>query len=201
MPIFIQENTGKQRVEHHGEVVQIRKYQAQRNLSDTLDYTDFQTVNVTEALVYVGRTRPNHNGDAVPLDAEERFRWTDCSNLFVWRGSDHRTPVGDELRHPDVVIDLCEYVEAQRELAARAAADAVRVAAKVKAVEEEREKNRPVTGKKMEVYKGRKVARGTVGIVAFVHSNGGVLLKPEAVWKDRNAQGTWVNASNLRAVE
>ena len=51
----------------------------------------------------------------------------------------------------------------------------------------------------MVVAKGRKVPKGTVGIVAFVHPNGGVLLKAENEWKDRKAQGTWVNAGNLQA--
>lgn len=64
----------------------------------------------------------------------------------------------------------------------------------------EKLRNAPAKGKKMVVVSGRKVAKGTVGIVAFVHNNGGALLKDEAVWTDRNAPGTWVDARHLRAV-
>lgn len=65
---------------------------------------------------------------------------------------------------------------------------------------QEIERNRPEKGKKMEVYRGRKVPVGTVGVVAYIHANGGVLLKPEHEWQDREANGVWVDARNLRGV-
>jgi hypothetical protein len=61
------------------------------------------------------------------------------------------------------------------------------------------ERNRPVKGKRMEVFKGRKVPIGTQGTVAFVSWNGRVLLKPDHCWEDRAADGTWVDPANLRA--
>jgi hypothetical protein len=64
---------------------------------------------------------------------------------------------------------------------------------------EEQERNRPVKGKRMEVFKGRKVPIGTQGTVAYVSWNGRVLLKPDHCWEDRAADGTWVSAANLRA--
>lgn len=63
----------------------------------------------------------------------------------------------------------------------------------------EEERNRPVKGKKMEVFKGRKVPVGTRGTVAFVR-DGSVLLKDDAIWQDRSAPGVWVPVGNLRAV-
>lgn len=61
------------------------------------------------------------------------------------------------------------------------------------------EMNRPVKGKKMKVVKGRKAPVGTVGVVAYVHSDGRVLLKNESEWQDRKANGVWVAAGNLEA--
>ena len=58
--------------------------------------------------------------------------------------------------------------------------------------------NKPVTGTKMIVVRGRKVKVGTIGVVAFISNNtGGVLLKDEKVWKDRKANGVWVEPTYL----
>lgn len=65
---------------------------------------------------------------------------------------------------------------------------------------EERIRNTPVKGKKMIVAKGRKAPVGTVGVVAYIHSNGRVLLKNENEWQDRKANGVWVPAEYLKAV-
>lgn len=56
---------------------------------------------------------------------------------------------------------------------------------------------RPVKGSTVVVIKGRKVGLGTLGRVAFVHENGGVLIKDPHVWEDRKANGTWVDAKNV----
>ena len=63
----------------------------------------------------------------------------------------------------------------------------------------EEERNRPVKGKPMVVFKGRKVPIGTTGTVAFVSDSGRALLKADHEWQDRKAQGTWVPCANLRA--
>ena len=90
-------------------------------------------------------------------------------------------------------------------LAAKAAHDAKLEAARRardeadRARRAEEEKNRPVKGKKMVVARGRKVPLGTVGTVAYVSGSGSVLLKADHEWQDRKAQGTWVDARNLKA--
>lgn len=95
-----------------GRVVRVRSYVGHRNHSDTLDYSDFRDTDVTEALVYMGRTTTRGawvEGEgyvrqtcARPIG--ERFEWVDCTNLFTWRGS----PV----RKPEVDVDpsLCSFL-------------------------------------------------------------------------------------------
>lgn len=98
-------------------------------------------------------------------------------------------------------------VDATPETLAAFAAHNARIEADRKAYEkaqreafEAAERNRPVLGKPMEVFKGRKVPVGTQGTVAFIHNgSGNVLLKPDHCWKDRKANGVWVNPANLRA--
>ena len=87
-----------------GRVLQVRRFTAVRNLSDTLDYTDRQTVGCCEALVWLG-TRGfaagkrygggEGYGDQVDLEFYEQFEWIDCSNLFAWRGERVMEPVED----------------------------------------------------------------------------------------------------------
>ena len=200
-----------------GRVVEVRTYDATRNHSDTLDYTDFRTTTVTEALVYVGRTGSEYayrrlsaledravmdESDKVrELKVNERFDRVDCTNLFVWRGEDHRVATVDPeaLANAEIVEDLAAY-RADVAERARIAAEKRAVAEKAeKEVREEMERNRPVLGKRMEVFKGRKVPVGTIGTVAFIHYNGGVLLKNDHEWQTRKANGVWVNPENLRA--
>ena len=57
------------------------------------------------------------------------------------------------------------------------------------------EANRPIKGKKMFVYKGKK--KGHVGVCAFVDGDR-VLLKPEEGWQDRKVDGIWFSAANMR---
>lgn len=61
----------------------------------------------------------------------------------------------------------------------------------------ERARNIPRVGKKMKVVKGRDHV-GTEGTVAFVR-DGRVLLKDDASWQDRKADGVWVRDTNLQA--
>jgi hypothetical protein len=63
---------------------------------------------------------------------------------------------------------------------------------------EERVKNSPTRGKRMEVTKGKH--KGLVGTVATVLSNGRVLLKKDHEWQNRQANGEWVNPGYLKAV-
>lgn len=100
---------------------------------------------------------------------------------------------------PELIDQYIMIVEAAKE------ADRVRKEAEEKLrmeISAEKEKNRPVIGKKMTVVRGRKVPKGTVGIVCWIsNKTGGVLIKDESVWKDRNAPGVWVNPDYLKAVD
>jgi len=200
----VQETT----VKYEGRVVEIRKYIEHRNVSDTLDYSDYQDVKVTDALVYLGR-----HGKASWLDKEdrdlavnERFQWVDCTNTFVWRGAEalHPTvdawPLGVGLTDANFLEDY-EAWKAHNAEVARVAAEKARAQAEAqrKFLEEEA-RNRPAKGKKMEVFKGRKVPIGTKGTVAFINEErGSVLLKDDDKWQDRNAPGIWVYITNVRA--
>lgn len=198
--------------EYDGRVIDIRRFQDRRDCSDTLDYTDFRVVDCTEALVYVGRTRVEKQwtaehgevptGALIDIPIERRFAWVDCSNLFVWRGSDERVPAVDRfaLLSGELIQDFEDWTTWMKRVKAEnaervekdKAADRVRAALA--------EKNRPVVGKRMKVVKGRKVPIGTAGTVAYVSERGTVLLKDDDKWRDRKAQGTWVNAQNLAGI-
>lgn len=172
-------------------VLQIRTSVESRNHSDTLDYTDYQMTKVTQALVYIG-----HH-----VELPRRFQWIDCTNLFTWRGVPERQPVVDELAllNEHILEDYTlwsQHMEAERqkELAKQKAhAEALRK------IEQEKENNRPVLGKMMEVVRGRKVPIGTRGCVAYIKGDS-VLLKAPEDYKNRNAQGRWVNAANLKGL-
>lgn len=201
-------DNGPQVVLFVGRVVRIEMGTETRNCSDTLDFTDFQSVDVTYALVYIDET-------LVPLSSAEReytkyarhehgdkFVRVDCTNMFVWRGSPSMTPVVDEM---ECTVFASTW---KKDLETR---DALKLEAEVKAQEllEERRRlaieeharklaNVPVLGKQMRVARGRKVKVGTEGTVAFIRGDS-VLLKEDAVWRDRKAQGVWVPASYLEA--
>ncbi len=191
---------------YEGRVVKVRKYVADRNHSDTLDYTDFRSTQVTEALVYMGRHgKPYWNYiDQADRDLElhERFAWVDCTNLFTWRGSLHREPVVDEqwvLLIPGFIDD---YEAWQADIAEkeRVAAETKRKHEEIcKAADEEAARNRPARGKRMVVCRGRKVKIGTTGTVAWISESGSCLLKNDHEWQNRQAQGVWVASQNLKA--
>jgi hypothetical protein len=189
-----------------GRVLEVRKVDRRRDHSDTLDYTDFRMTTCTEALVYVGREKPKYDwckpsetNPIVAVAPENRFTWVDCTNLFTWRGEGHRTATVDVDWTPEMAEDFAAYVEYNEVIAAEQEAKRLASEAAAKKAADEAEKNRPVLGKQMVVVSGRKVPKGTKGTVAFIHSNGGVLLKDNAVWQDRKAQGVWVDARNLAA--
>lgn len=96
-----------------------------------------------------------------------------------------------------LVLKKCFEIEAEK----RAEERAKRERAEREEAYRLRELNAPKVGKKMIVFKGRKVPQGTVGVVAYIHSNGGILLKNETEWKNRKANGVWVNADNLQAAD
>lgn len=204
MPVTIKypNNPEKDRIEHVGRVLEIKVFDQTRNLSDTLDYSDWQTVECTYALVYRGRRGKNWpEREDRDLAVHERFVWDDCSNLFAWRGEPISTPeldVGPFDR--EMIEDYAAYLAYQEDLKARNEADRIAAEEAKREADARRERDRPVKGKRMRVKSGRKVPVNTVGVVAFVSDNG-VLLKDPARWQDRRSDGVWVNPEHLESFE
>ena len=117
--LFLEETTMAIVVNHEtkifvGRVLKVKNFVARRNMSDTLDYTDSRKVECCEAFVWLGTHAvppTDHYGKPTTtvysqlnlvhnkpreLAMEEQFAWIDCSNHFVWRGSDHLVPTVDE---------------------------------------------------------------------------------------------------------
>ena len=194
-----------------GRVIKIRKFDATRNHSDTLDYSDFRNTECTEALVYIGRVYDKDAADEYwasakvdeEVELERRFKWVDCTNIFVWRGTPERKPEVDPTWLPQLIPGFLEDYEAWHALMdqRREEAEKKRQERELQDAEHKRiqEQNRPVVGKQMRVARGRKVPVGTVGTVAFISGSGSVLLKDDAVWRDRTSQGRWVDGSYLVA--
>lgn len=67
------------------------------------------------------------------------------------------------------------------------------------AARELKERNAPELGKRMRVVRGRKVTVGTEGTVAYIGENR-VLLKAHDAWRDRKADGVWVQPGYLEAL-
>lgn len=131
-----------------GRVIQVEKRSERRNLSDTLDYSHFQTVTCTHALVWLGthgfapdnygdRPKVDFNGygkDARELEPWEQFAWIDCSNLFTWRGCDHyEAHVDAVLGESGDPIMWVNYISWQGYLKANAKAERLRREAAEKA--------------------------------------------------------------------
>jgi hypothetical protein len=142
-----------------GRVLQVQKVTETRNWSDTLDYTDHRSTECTYALVWLGThgvpptasgrdgrthanweslrdpTSPGSEYDTKPRDLEywEQFAWVDCTNLFTWRGSDHRVPEVDaEMGSGGEPLMWANYLAWQAHQKSLAAA-ALRAAAEQKA--------------------------------------------------------------------
>jgi len=195
-----------------GRVLDIRTYVARRNVSDTLDYTDFQDVHCTDALVYRGRVHRGpdwwssragtyvKDGDQVPVAA--RFEWVDCSNHFAWRGSDVRHAKVDARPEDDAEMaeDFAQWVAGEAALAMVVWSRRCQARWEEQARKAQEERDRPVVGKQMTVKGGRKVPVGTQGTVAHISRDSGkVLLKDDARWQDRKADGVWVDPRHLKA--
>lgn len=84
-------------LEYEGRVLEVRRYVARRNMSDTLDYSDFRDVECVDALVWLGAHGKLNDWDRESRDLEfhEQFKWINCSNHFVWRGEDKHEPEAD----------------------------------------------------------------------------------------------------------
>lgn len=209
-----------------GRVVAVVKSVELCNMSDTLDYTDFRHVPVIRALVWLGTRgeRPwciqgepiawVHEticpGEIVDLEVHEQFAWVNCSNHFTWRDGTHLAPVVDQptdvKTDPLMWVNYIAWQGFQKAQAAAAAEKAARheaqVALQIAAVEAERARRaalQPKVGDKCKVVSGRKVPKGTVGIVAYMNDHS-VLIKAEHEWKNRQANGTWVSKNYVERV-
>jgi len=194
-----------------GRVISVAHFRALRNHSDTLDYTDFCETNVTEALVYNGR-RANgdvwyacklvKSGEEIPL--EYRFSKIDCTNLFVWRGSPKYEPEADAFLIPnqELLDDYAAWLKFKdeevlahdKEIEAQFAAD--RENARKRQASKKRVKKAPKIGTKVCVTEGPH--KGRTGTVAWVSPRGISLVKNDAQWKDRQADGVWVGPAWLK---
>lgn len=191
-----------------GQVVSVTKSLERRNMSDTLDYTDFQTVECTTALVYRGRSAPRYGwmpvsdqNPELPVPVEARFEELDVSNHFAWRGQAITTAVADPLWSwsAEMLEDYGAWKATVDEKARKAAERQAQEALRLAVEKAEKERNAVAVGKKMVVNSGRKVPKGTVGVVAFINRSGFALLKPVDRWQDRRADGVWVDPRHLIA--
>ena len=79
------ESGGYRQHDYAGRVIEVVRFQERRNMSDTLDYTDWRIVDCVRALVWLGVE--GHPGNyewnpSRPLEFHEQFMWVDCSNHF-----------------------------------------------------------------------------------------------------------------------
>lgn len=89
-------------VEYAGRVLKTRSYTARRNMSDTLDYSDYQDVTVHEALVWLGESYTDKwMGKEVRPTITEQFKWIDVSNHFLWRDGVRATALVDAVTPVD----------------------------------------------------------------------------------------------------
>lgn len=105
-----------QRVEHEtlftDRVVRVDTVPEYRNVSPTMDVSDWQTIQASWALVWLGtRGVPPRMGSGLPttdlrmspydadkvrdLEFHEQFAWVDCSNVFADLHAYHLTPAVD----------------------------------------------------------------------------------------------------------
>lgn len=127
-------------------VVKIHKYVASRNHSDTADYSDYQSTDCVEALVWVGSewAPPKNNkfshriwsfeqSNVRTLEPHEQFGYIDCTKIHVYPGSEILVPEVDDPLDTRAADALPHYMAYQAKLAAEAAAkkaveDALRMA-------------------------------------------------------------------------
>ncbi len=202
MPI-LETNKDEKNYTHVGCVIEIKKRTENRNMSDTLDYSDYQHVECTYALVYLGRKGSEYDyvlgaNRTYDLAIGERFKWIDISNHFAWRGMPVRTATVDVDAFEDETLseDYSSWVGHNYGVQFRYAEDLAAKKVEHDRFEALRIHNLPALGKKMIVISGRKVKPGHTGTVAYVRDDR-VLLKGDNEWKDRKANGVWVNARHL----
>lgn len=209
-----------------GRVVAVVQSTERCNMSDTLDYIDFRDATVILALVWLGTRgeRPQYAqgrqmtwvheticpGDIVDLEVHEQFAWVNCSNHFAWRGGERLVAIVDQptdaKTEPLMWVNYIAWQGFQKAQAAAAEErlakklEAEAAAAEIAAAEAARKAAlQPKLGDKCKVVSGRKVPKGTMGIVAYMNDHS-VLIKAEHEWKNRQANGTWVSKNHVERV-
>ena len=163
-----------------GQVLEIKKYTARRNMSDTLDYTDVRDVECTDVLVWLGthgvppylwnnravarmpdEHSPSYGPQPRELEFHEQFAWVDCSNHFSWRGDAIRTPTVDADLHNGDPMMWANYIawkshqeaETQRQVAEARAKYDERLRLQAEAAKEEAARQAKDLAKKAEAEK------------------------------------------------
>ena len=208
-----------------GRVLKVNTFTARRNMSDTLDYTDFCDVKCVEAIVWLGTfgVPPTFQGDRFPryyvpfngegareLEYFEQFAIVDCSNHFVWRGS----PIMEATVDAEMADETTDGMMWVNWAAVQAFHSANAEAAKIKQAARDAEEAARVSqiaqkaatkaaglalfklGMEVKCLRGKTA--GLHGKIAFIR-NDTALVKDCAKWQDRAAGGTWVKLQMLTA--
>ena len=134
------------RTSYAGRVLKVKRVNETRNTSDTLDYSDYRTVESTYALVWLGTynvpaysrgeevdglsapLREDREGNtwnpARALEFNEQFAWVDCTTLCPWRDQDdHIAEVDAVMGHGDPMMwaNFIAWEAYQKALVAKAA--------------------------------------------------------------------------------
>ena len=104
-------NDGSSKQFFIGRVLEVDQVTETRNCSDTLDYSDWRTVNAIYALVWLGTegvkphsgvsgrcstyVEPTSWSKVETLDIIDQFAWVDCTNIFADRNGSSLFPVVD----------------------------------------------------------------------------------------------------------
>lgn len=147
-----------------GRVIEVKKFLADRNHSDTMDYSDWRRTECTYALVWLG----TRNVPAVGLDGDmpiallensawgiqrdtrdlefhEQFAWIDCTNICSDRNGYRVDPVVDAdpahyVGEPEMWMNLIAWRSYQAALEAKRVAAAEKAAAVAAKAEADRAK-------------------------------------------------------------
>jgi hypothetical protein len=205
MPITeITRDQGNRVVEtlYEGRVVRVHKFVADRNHSDTLDYTDFRSTDCTEALVYIGRTWKGQWGydPECACPVQHRFQMVDCTNLFCDRGAPFREPTVDpeETWSTEMCADYREWQEWQAVESDRQQEQAGLRQADAMLREMDRKQKEPAKGRRLRVVKGRKVPIGTEGLCIWL---GDGAYGTRVGIKDDAGTVHWTAATNTVAID
>lgn len=207
--------------EYVGRVIKMRSYTADRNMSDTLDYSDYQRVTVHEALVWLGESYTDKwTGAEVRPTIANQFKWIDVSNHFTWRGDALATATVDAITPRDETWGVMwknyyEWETLQRALEEKATADAARAAderkrreaAIAKKLADVEAKNREAQAACEALLTNKKFARGATvtlksGVSGKIVWTGAKKFRNK--WnarvgvKDSRGEVHWVNASDVK---